>query len=273
MSLDRLKSLISGYRRALVAFSGGVDSTFLLRVAADVLGPENVIAATAVSETYPAWQREDAAAIARAFGVRHVELETCELGIPGFRENPPDRCYHCKKELYRKLLDRAASEGCDAVFDGSNLDDRDDVRPGFRALEELGIRSPLLEAGLTKSRIRQLSKEMGLSTWNKASFACLSSRFPYGSEITEEGLSMVERAEEVLRGRGFTQVRVRHYGELARIEIGRDEIDRFLSAGLRDDVARELKHIGYVHVCLDLEGYRTGSMNEPLTMDRRPGGC
>jgi uncharacterized protein len=224
-----------------------------------------------VSETYPEWQKREAEAIAESLGVRHLTFATCELDIPGFRENPPDRCYHCKKELYRTLLGIAEREECDAVFDGSNLDDRDDVRPGFRALEELQIRSPLLEAGLTKAGIRQLSKQLGLPTWDKPSFACLSSRFPYGSAITEAALSMVDRAEEVLRGLGFPQVRVRHYGDMARIEIDPDEIERFLSSGVRDTVTEKLRDIGYVHVCLDLEGYRSGSMNESLVTDLRSG--
>ncbi|MFQ6103547.1 MAG: ATP-dependent sacrificial sulfur transferase LarE [Candidatus Glassbacteria bacterium] len=259
-----MKDRITGCKKALIAYSGGVDSTLLLRCSVDVLGRENVVAATALSETYPARQLEEASKIATLLGVRHVTFETEELKIHGFRQNPPDRCYHCKKELYQKLIELARNENCDVVFDGSNLDDTADYRPGLKALEELGIRSPLVEAGFTKSMVRDVSKDLGLSTWNKPAFACLSSRFPYGSEITEEALSMVDRAEECLRRLGFRQMRVRHYGDLARIEIGKDELDKMLSSDVREEVTRALKNIGYRYVCLDLEGYRTGSMNEVL---------
>jgi len=264
MSYEKLKDIISGYRRVVVAFSGGVDSSLLLKCSVDVLGRENVLAATAVSETYPSSQLEEARNFAASIGVRHVELATEELSIPGFRNNPPDRCYHCKRELYLKLIELAEEEGCDAVFDGSNLDDEGDYRPGMKAIRELGVRSPLLEAGLTKSAIREISRRLGLGTWDKPALACLSSRFPYGQEITEEALEMVERAEEALRRMGFRQVRVRHYGRMARIEVDGDEIDRLLDATLRDRIVGELRKIGYVHVCADLQGYRTGSMNEVL---------
>jgi len=264
MSYEDLKTSISGCSRALIAFSGGVDSTLLLKCAVDVLGRANVVAATAMSATYPGWQLEDAARTAASLGVEHIRFETDELNIRGFRQNPPDRCYHCKKELYLKLIAIAEEEGCDAVFDGSNLDDTSDYRPGLKALHELGIRSPLIEAGLTKSEVRAISKDLGLPTWDKPSFACLSSRFPYGAEITEEALSMVDRAESFLRDLGIGQLRVRHYGDLARIEVGTDDIGRLLTKEMRGKTIRALKEIGYSYICLDLEGYRTGSMNEVL---------
>jgi uncharacterized protein len=268
MDYEKLKEKIAGCKKALIAFSGGVDSTLLLKCAVDVLGKEKVIAATALSETYPAWQLEDASRTAASLEVTHVKFETEELSIHGFRENPPDRCYHCKKELYQKLINLAEEEGCDAVFDGSNLDDTGDYRPGLKALKELGIRSPLIEAGFTKSQIREVSKSLGLATWDKPSFACLSSRFPYGTEITEEALSMVDSAEKFLRELGFRQMRVRHYGFLARIEVGRDELDRLFAVDVREKVTSVFKEIGYRYVCVDLEGYRTGSMNEVLMVDR-----
>ncbi len=267
MYYEKLKERITGSGKVLVAFSGGVDSTLLLKCAVDVLGKANVIAATALSETYPAWQREDASKIATSLGVKHLTFETEELNIHGFRENAPDRCYHCKKELYQKLIELSREAGCDTVFDGSNLDDTGDYRPGLNALRELGIRSPLIEAALTKAQIREISKTLGLPTWNKPSFACLSSRFPYGDEITEEALTMVDRAETFLRELGFRQLRVRHYDTLARIEVGKDELERVLSSEVRDRVTEAFKAIGYRYVCIDLEGYRTGSMNEVLPTD------
>jgi len=274
MSYKDLKNSMSECKKALVAFSGGVDSTLLLRCAVDVLGKANVVAATAVSVTYPEWQLEDAVRTAGSLDVKHIKFETDELNISGFRQNPPDRCYHCKKELYLKLIDIAEEEKCDVVFDGSNSDDTSDYRPGLKALKELGIRSPLMETGLTKSEIRVISKDLGLPTWDKPSFACLSSRFPYGSEITEEALSMVDSAENFLRDLGINQLRVRHYGDLARIEVNADDIGMLLTGKVREKIVNALKKIGYHYVCLDLEGYRTGSMNEALVRDssRAPAG-
>lgn len=248
----------------LVAFSGGVDSTFLLKVAVDTLGAENVLAVTARSSTYPASELKEARRTAKAFGVLHKEVDSEELDIEEFAENPPDRCYHCKKELFGKLVEIAQREGYSAVVDGTNADDAFDHRPGRKAARELQVRSPLLESGLTKDDIRSLSKEMGLNTWDKGSFACLASRFPYGDRITEKKLEQVGLAEDVLREAGFRQFRVRHHGAVARIEVAPDEISRLHDARFAGQIVSALKELGYKYVTLDLEGYRTGSMNEML---------
>ncbi len=266
--LCRLKEVIENYGSLLVAFSGGGDSTLLLRVAHEVLG-ERAMAVTARSETYPSREYAEAEKIAKDFGVRHLTIDTSELSIEGFSSNPPDRCYFCKAELFEKLLEVAREHGIPYVADGANLDDADDHRPGMQAAAELGIVSPLKEAGLRKSDIREISKALGLSTWNKPSFACLASRFPYGEEITPEKLSMVDAAETFLRSLGFRQVRVRHHESLARIEVSPEEIDKFFDRSLRERVCSELKEIGYVYVSLDLTGYRTGSLNEVLPRPAR----
>ncbi len=262
--LARLREIIGSYGSLLVAYSGGCDSTLLLNVARGVLG-DAVMAVTARSETYPSREYEQAREVARALGVRHITIDTSELSVEGFSSNPPDRCYFCKAELFQKLLDVAGENGIRLVADGASLDDASDHRPGMRAAAELGIVSPLKEAGLTKEDIREISRSLGLSTWNKPSFACLASRFPYGEEITPEKLKMVEEAEDFIRGLGFRQVRVRHHGSTARIEVPEEDIDRFLEKGVREKVASKLKEIGYVYVSLDLRGYRSGSLNEVLT--------
>ena len=269
--LERLRERVRVIGSAVVAFSSGVDSTFLLRVAHEELG-ERVVAATIRSHTFPKRELDEAMAFCRAEGVRHEIIDSEELDIPGFAENPPDRCYHCKRELFSKLLVFARENGLAAVLEGSNLDDDGDYRPGRRAIRELGIISPLHEAGLTKAEIRTLSREMGLLTSNKPSFACLASRFPYGERITAEGLARVERAERWLMdhlGRdgarpshGLTQLRVRSHGNLARIEVPPDAIPHL--AAHAAEIAVVFKDFGFSYVTLDLRGYRTGSMNEVL---------
>ena len=261
--LERLRERLRVIGGAVVAFSSGVDSTFLLRVAHEELG-DRVVAATARSHSFPNRELDEATAFCRAEGVRHVVIDSEELDIPGFAENPPDRCYHCKKELFSKLLAFARDNGLAAVLEGSNIDDDGDYRPGRRAIRELGILSPLHEAGLTKAEIRVLSREMGLPTFDKPSFACLASRFPYGERITVRGLERVEKAEQWLldAGWGLTQLRVRSHGDLARIEVPPADIPRL--AARASEIAAAFKDLGFAYVTLDLLGYRTGSMNEIL---------
>ena len=261
--LERLRERLRHVGSAIVAFSSGVDSTFLLRVAHEELG-EHVVAATIRSHTFPKRELDEAAAFCRAEGVRHVVIDSDELDIPGFADNPPDRCYHCKRELFSKLLAFAHENGLAAVLEGSNLDDDGDYRPGRRAIQELGIVSPLHEVGLTKAEIRVLSREMGLPTSNKPSFACLASRFPYGERITAAALERVEKAEQWLldAGLGLTQLRVRSHGNLARIEVPPDAIPHL--AARAAEIAAAFKDFGFAYVTLDLRGYRTGSMNETL---------
>jgi uncharacterized protein len=247
----------------VVAFSGGVDSTLLLSVAHEVLG-DRALAVTAFSETYPTREGEAALELARSLGTPVVTIETSELEIENFADNPPERCFYCKSELFGKLLEVAKERGLPCVVDGSNADDLSDHRPGRQAACNLGVRSPLMEAGLSTHDIRQLSKERGLPTWDKPSLACLASRFPYGDRITAEKLRQVGEAESFLREQGFSQVRVRHHGDIARIEVEPDQVPRLLDGDLRRAVVDRLRALGFVYVTVDLQGFRSGSMNETL---------
>lgn len=261
--LEQLRECLRGIGSAAVAFSSVVDSTFLLHVAHEEIG-ERVVAVTAHSHSFPKRELDEAAAFCRTEGIRHEIMYSEELNIPGFAENPPDRCYHCKRELFGKILAFAHNKGLAAVLEGSNMDDDGDYRPGRRALQELGILSPLHDVGLTKAEIRLLSLDMGLPTSDKPSFACLASRFPYGEHITAAGLERVEKAEQWLldAGLGLKQLRVRSHGDVARIEVPPADIPRL--AALAAEIAAAFREIGFAYTTLDLQGYRTGSMNEVL---------
>ena len=249
----------------IVAYSGGVDSAFLAYSAHRALGP-NALAVTADSPSYPERHREIALRLARDFGFAHVVIRTAEMSRPEYRANHADRCYHCKHELYTHLSAMARERGIPVIVDGANADDRGDYRPGRQAAREFGVRSPLDEVGLTKDEIRELSRRAGLPVWDEPASACLSSRIPYFSEVTDEKLRMIERAEIVLRGLGFRICRVRHHDTIARLELGRDEIARALEPEVSETIDRELRAIGYAHVTVDLRGYRLGSLNDALRL-------
>jgi uncharacterized protein len=261
---SRLKEILASMRRGgvVIAFSGGVDSTFLLRVARTVL-EDNVLAVTAESETSPRHEMEDARRLAAEFGVRHLIIESDELKSPEFVENPVDRCYICKKSRFSAIFGLAQEHGLTWVADGSNVDDQSDYRPGMKAILELGVRSPLLEAGLSKADIRLLSRRLGLSTWDKPAYACLATRIPFGTPITAEKLGQVDAAEEIIRSRSISrQVRVRHYGDTARIEVAEEDIPNLFENDTRRHVVTLFKDLGFRFVTLDLEGYRMGSLNK-----------
>jgi uncharacterized protein len=260
---QNLKRIIKEIGSAVVAFSGGVDSTLLVKVAHDGLKGK-MAALTATSPLYPAFELKEAKKLAKKIGARHIIIESDELNLRGFSQNTRDRCYYCKKELFRLCREKAEEFGFSHVLDGTNFDDLQDFRPGTKAAQELKVRRPLLEAELTKNDIRELSKQLGLSTWDKPSFACLSSRFPYGTEITRKRLETVSRCEEQLRKLGFKQFRVRYHNEVARIEVGKEEIKKFIEDGNIDLIVKKFKEYGFTYIALDLQGYRTGSLNEGI---------
>lgn len=261
--LDALREYLKSLKSVAVAFSSGVDSTFLLKTAKDTLG-DNVIAVTARSCSFPGRELNEALEFCKKEGIRHFVCESEELSIDGFAQNPKNRCYLCKKELFRKIQEIADENGIAAIAEGSNVDDMGDYRPGLTAVAELGIKSPLRHCNLTKADIRALSRYLNLPTWKKQSFACLSSRFVYGETITEEKLGMVDKAEQLLLDMGFHQVRVRIHGMMARIEIDPSEFAMLMEENNRMKITGEFKKYGFTYVSLDLMGYRTGSMNEVL---------
>ena len=261
----RLRASLADLGSAVVAFSGGADSAYLAWVATDVLG-DRVLCVTAESPSYPARHRELATRVAHEFGLRHEFIVTAEMENPAYRANEPDRCYHCKHELFTQLTALARAQGFTAVLDGANADDGGDYRPGRAAAREFGVISPLDAAGLTKIQIRELSRRAGLPTWDEPASACLSSRIPYHSFVSAEKLRMIEQAEDVIHGLGFRVCRVRHHEDLARVELGPEDFERAVHGSARETMVRELKALGYRYVTLDLQGYRTGSLNEGLVL-------
>lgn len=261
---DRLVALIGEMGRACVAFSGGVDSALLLRVGLDILGPDDVLAVTAASEIRPERESRKAAELARLLGARHLLLAADEMEDPDFVKNDGDRCYHCKKRFMTELAALARDEGFALLCDGTNADDESDYRPGRRALEELGVRSPLAEAGIGKDEVRALSRELGVPGWDRPASPCLASRIPYGTPITLERLAAVAKAEAFIVSLGFSGVRVRHYDTIARIEVPAEEMGRLLDGETRERIESFLKGLGFTWVALDLGGYRMGNLNRAL---------
>jgi len=257
--------LLSGWNRVAVAFSGGVDSTFLLRVARKVLG-DNVVAFTSISPSLPREELDHARSLAREFGVELCELETREMEDSRYRDNTPDRCFFCKSHLFTMIIEEARKRGVEVVLDGNNRDDAGDYRPGLRASASLGVRSPLMEAGLTKQDIRNLSRQMDLKGWNRPAMPCLASRIPYYTPVTEEKLDQINLAEQFLRGLGFDVVRVRHHGDVARIEVEPERIQDLAEPALRARVDEKLRSLGFQFVSMDLAGFLSGRLNQGLSM-------
>ncbi|HXW82996.1 MAG TPA: ATP-dependent sacrificial sulfur transferase LarE [Candidatus Binataceae bacterium] len=261
--LERLRAMFAPMRSVIVAFSGGVDSSFVLKVAHDAIG-ERVLALTTTSPTMPEEDRESALSIARLIGARHLVVHSNELEIPGYAANPINRCYLCKSNLFTVCEAKAGELGIDQIVDGLNLDDLHDYRPGMKAASEKRVRHPLVEAELGKAEIRELSRALDLPTWDRPASPCLSSRFPYGTQITPEGLAKVAAGEKLLRELGFRVLRVRYHGEVARLELERSELPRIFEPALRDTVEREFRKIGFRFVAVDLRGFRSGSLNEGI---------
>jgi uncharacterized protein len=266
---NSLKEILGSFDRVVVAYSGGVDSTLLLKVAADVLGAENVLAYISVGSSLPESQRQAAITRAEEMGVKVREVTTGEMGDASFVKNKADRCFHCKSYLYRLLKERAKEEGIEYVLCGSNLDDDEDYRPGNRAQKLFGVQAPLAEAKLTKDDIREISRELGLSTAEMPASPCLASRIPYGQPITEENLKQIEEAEDFLKGLGFVEFRVRHHGNLARIEVKQEEIAQISAEAIRGKIIKKLKSLGFNYVTIDMEGFRSGSLNEALSEEEK----